>query len=153
MVNLPMTWQGHIASTRSPLRWKTASGQMRQYHPVGLKATADPQPANSSPITRRRVLPFEGMTIKVTADLNAATAIKTTSSLPINPEGDQEADPGPEVKEVTPSTEGTQEVLLTHVLLEGIVQAEGPDHNPDPDLGQGPGLAEEGQGLIPTIVD
>ena len=114
MVNLPMTWQGHIASTRSPLRWKTASGQMHQYHPVDLKAAADPRPANSSLITRRRVLPFEGMTIKVTADMNA------TAGLPINPEGDQKADPGPDIKEVTPGTEGTQGVLLTHILLEGI---------------------------------
>ena len=87
------------------------------------------------------------MTIKKTADTNAV------AGLPINPEGDQEADPGPDVKEVTPSAEGTQEVLLIHILLEGITQAEGPDHDPDPDLGLGPGLAEEGQGLIPTIVN
>ena len=145
MVNLPMTWQGHIASTRSPPRRKTASGQMHQYHPVGLKAAADPQPANSSLVTRRRVLSFEGMTIEVTADMNAA------AGLPINPEGDQEADPGPDIKEVTLGTGGTQEVLLIHVLLEVITQVEGPDHNPD--LGPGPGLAEEGQGLIPTTVD
>ena len=101
-----MTRQDHIASARSPLRRKTASGQMRQYHPVGLEATADPWPANSSPITRRRVLPFEGMTIEAKADPNAVTAIGTTSSLPINPEGDQEADPSPDVEEVTPDTEG-----------------------------------------------
>ena len=107
----------------------------------------------SSLITRRRVLPFEGMTIKVTADQNAVTAIGTTGSLPINPEGDQEADLGPDVKEVTPGAEGTQEVLLIHVLLEGITQAVGPDHDPDPGLGPGPGLAEEGQGLVPTIID
>ena len=118
---------------------------MYQYHPVGLEAEADPQPANSSPITRRRVLPFEGMTIKETADMNAVTGI------PIDPEGDQEADPSPDVEEVIPSTEGTQEVLLIHIPLEGITQAEGLDH--DPDLGSGPGLTEEGQGLIPTIVD
>ena len=66
---------------------------------------------------------------------------------------DQEADPSPDIKEVTPSTEGTQEVLLIHILLEGITQAEGPDHDPDPDLGPGPGLTEEGQGLIPTIIN
>ena len=93
------------------------------------------------------------MTIKVTADTNLTTAIGTISSLPIDPEGDQEADPSPDVKEVTPGTEGTQGVLLTHVLLEDVTQAEGPDHDPDPDLGPGPGLAEEGQGLIPAIVN
>ena len=110
-----MTQQGYMASARSPLRRKTASGQMCQYHPVGLKATADPWPANSSPITRRRVLPFEGMTIKVTADTNVVAAIGTTGGLPINPE-DQEADPSPDVEEVTPSAEDTQEVLLIHLL-------------------------------------
>ena len=87
------------------------------------------------------------MTIKATAGMNAA------AGLPIDPEGDQETDPSPNVKEVTPSTEGTQEVLLIHVLLEGITQAEGPDHDPDPDQGPGPGLTEEGQGLILTIID
>ena len=137
-----------MASTRSPLRKETASGQMHQYHPVGLEATADPQPANSSPITRRRVLPFKGTTIKGTADTNTAAAIGTTSHLPIDPEGDQEADPSPDVEEVTPGTEGAQEALLIHILREGITQAEGPDHNPDPDLGLGPGLTEEGQGLV-----
>ena len=149
MVDLPTTWQDHIASARSPLRRKTASGQIHQYHPVGLKAAADPWPANSSLITRRRVLPFEGMTIEVTADTNAV------AGLPINLEGDQEADPGADIKEVTPGTEGTQEVLLIHVLLEGIAQAEGPDHDPDPDLdlGPGPDLTEEGQGLAPTVID
>ena len=120
---------------------------MHQYHPVGLEATADPQPANSSLITRRRVLPFGGMTIEVTADMN------TAAGLPIDPEGDEEADPGPDIKEVTPGTEGTQEVLLIHIPLEGIAQAEGPDHDPDPDLGPGPGLAEESQGLILTIIN
>ena len=83
------------------------------------------------------------MTIEVTADTNAV------AGLPINPEGDQEADPGPDIEEVTPSTEGTQEVLLIHILLEGISQAEGPDQ----DLGPGSSLTEEGQGLIPTIID
>ena len=142
-----MTQQGHIARPRSPLRRKTASGQMCQYHPVGLKAAADPWPANSSPITRRRVLPIGGMTIKATADTN------TVAGLPIDPEGDQEADPGPDVKEVAPSTEGAQEVLLIYVLLGGITQVEGPDHNPDPDLGPGPGLTEGGHSLIPAIID
>ena len=69
------------------------------------------------------------MTIKVTADMNAAAAIGTPSSLPIDPEGDQEADPGPDIEEVTPSAEGAQEVLLIYVLLEGIAQADGPDHD------------------------
>ena len=146
-----MTWQGHMASARSPLRRETASGQMHQYHPVGLKTAADTWPANSSSITRR-VLPFEGMTIEATADMNAAAAIGTTSGLPIDPEGNQEADPSPDAKEVTPGTEGAQEVLLIHVLLEDFAQAEGPDHDPDPDLGPGPGLAGEGQGLVPTII-
>ena len=82
------------------------------------------------------------MTIEVTADMNAV------AGLPVDPEGDQDADPSPDVKEVTPSTEGAQ-VLLIDILLEGIAQAEGPD----PDLGPGPGLTEEGQGLIPAIVD
>ena len=141
-----MTQQGHIASTRSPPRRETASGQMCQYHPIGLEAAADSWPANSSLITRRRVLPFRGMTMKATANTNAA------AGLPINPEGDQEVDPSPDIKEVTPGAEGTQ-VLLIHILLEGIAQAEGPDHNPDPDLGPGPGLTEEGQGLIPAIIN
>ena len=54
------------------------------------------------------------MTIKATADMNAV------AGFPINPEGDQEADPSPDIKEVTPGAEGVQEVLLIHVLLEGI---------------------------------
>ena len=89
--------------------------------------------------------------MEVTAETNAAAAIGTTSGLPIDPEGDQEADPGPDIEGVTPSAEGTQEVLLIHILLEGIAQAEGPDHNPD--LGPGPGLTEEDQGLVPMIID
>ena len=87
------------------------------------------------------------MTIKVTADMNAV------AGLPIDPEGDQKADPGPDTEEATPSTEGAQEVLLIHIPLEGITQPEGPDHDPDPHLGPGPGLTEEGQGLIPTIIN
>ena len=88
---------------------------MHQYHPVGLEAAADPWPANSSLITRR-VLPIKGMTIEATADPNAATAIGTTGSLHLNPEGDQEADPSPDVKEVTPGTEGAQGILLSQVF-------------------------------------
>ena len=87
------------------------------------------------------------MTIEVTADTN------TAAGLPINPEGDQEVDPSPDVKEVTPGAGGAQEALLIHVLLEGITQAEGPDHDPDPDLGPDPGLTEEGQGLVPAIIN
>ena len=93
------------------------------------------------------------MTIKVTADTNATAAIGTTGGLPIDPEGDQEADPSPDIEKVTPGADDAQEVLLIHVLLEGINQTEGPDHDPDPDLGPGSGIAEEGQGLVPTIVD
>ena len=111
---------------------------MYQYHPVDLEAAANPLPKISSLITIRRVLPFEGMTIKETADTNAA------AGLPISLKGDQEADPGPDVEEVTPGAEGAEDVLLIHVLLEGIAQAESPDHDPDPDLGPGPGLTEEG---------
>ena len=60
------------------------------------------------------------MTIEATADVNAVAATGTTVGLPTNPEGDQEADSGPDVKEVTLDAEGAQEVLLVHVLLEGI---------------------------------
>ena len=63
------------------------------------------------------------MTIKMTADTNAE------AGLPIDPEGDQEADPGPDIKEVTPGTEGAQEVLSLHILLEGIAQAGSPGHD------------------------
>ena len=45
------------------------------------------------------------MTIEATADMNAA------AGLPIDPEGDQEADPSPDIEEVTPGAEGTQEVF------------------------------------------
>ena len=109
MVNLPTTQQGHIAIARSPLRRGTASGQMHQYHLVGLKAAADPQPANSN------------LTIEVTADTN------TVAGLPIDPEGDQESDPSADSIEVISGTEGAQEILLIHIPLEGITQAEGPD--------------------------
>ena len=77
------------------------------------------------------------MTIKMTADTNADAGI------PINPEGDQEADPSPDVKEVTPGTESTQEVLPIYVLLEGIAQAGGPGHNLEPDPSPGLGLPRE----------
>ena len=63
-------------------------------------------PANKqSQRTRRRILPLREVTIKMTADTNAE------AGLPINLEGDQEADPSPDIKEVTPGTEGTQEVF------------------------------------------
>ena len=75
------------------------------------------------------------------------------AGLPINPEGDQEADPGPDIEEVTPGTEGAQEVLPIHVLLEGVTQAGSPGHNPEPDPGPGLGLTGEDQGLIPTPSD
>ena len=52
----------------------------------------------------------------MTADINSE------AGLPIDPGGDQEADPGPDVEEVTPGAEGVQEVLPIHVLLEGIVK-------------------------------
>ena len=77
------------------------------------------------------------MTIEMTADVNAETG------LPIDPEGDQEADPGPDIEEVTPGTEGAQEVLLIHVLLEGIAQAGSPGHDPEPDPSPGLGLTGE----------
>ena len=89
----------------------------------------------------------------MTADPNAVTAKGTTSGPPINPEGDQEAHPSPDIEEVTPGLEGAQGVLLTCILLEGITQAEGPDHDPDPDLGPGPGFTEESQGFIPAIIN
>ena len=87
------------------------------------------------------------MTIEVTADTN------TEAGLPIDPDGDQEADPSPDIKEVTPGTEGAQEVLPIHILLEGISQAGGPGHNPEPDPGPGLGLTGEDQGLVPAPAD
>ena len=77
------------------------------------------------------------MIIKMTADTNAE------AGLPIDPEGDQEADPGPDVEEVTPGAEGTQEVLPIPVLLEGIAQAGSPGHDPEPDPSPGLGLTGE----------
>ena len=68
--------------------------------------------------------------------------------LPINPEGDQEADPSPDIEEVTPCAEGTQEVLQ-----EGITKAGGPGHNQLPDPGPGLGLTGEDQGLVAVDQD
>ena len=115
-------------------RRKVASNQMHLYHAAGLEVAADLQPTNTSQRTRRRILPLREMTIEMTADTN------TEAGLPINPEGDHEADPGPDIKEVTPGTEDAQEVLPIHVLLEGITQAGGPGHDPEPDPGPGLGL-------------
>ena len=128
-------------------RRKVASGQMHLYHTEGLEVTADLQPTNTSQRTRRRILPLGEMTIETTADTN------TEAGLPIDPEADQEADLGPDFKEVTPGAEGTKEVLPIHVLLEGISQAGGPGHDPEPDPGPGLGLTGEDQGLIPTTTD
>ena len=89
------------------------------------EVAADLQPTNTSQRTRRRILPL------------------TEAGLPIDQEGDQEADPGPDVEEVTPGAEGTQAVLPIHILLEGITPAVGPGHNPEPDPGPGLGLAGE----------
>ena len=57
-----------------------------------------------------------------------------TTSLHINPEGNQGADPTPDIEGVTPDTEAVLEVLLIHILQEGIIPAGGPGHNPEPDL-------------------
>ena len=111
-------------------RRKVASGQMHLYHAAGLKVTADLQPTNTSHRTRRRILPLGEMTIEMKADMNVE------AGLPIDPEGDQDADPSPDVEEVTPGTEGAQEVLSIHVLLEGIAQAGGPGHDLEPVPGQ-----------------
>ena len=100
---------------------------MHLYHAAGLKVTADLQPTNTGQRTRRRILPLREMTIEMTADTN------TEAGLPINPEGDQEADPSPDIKEVTPGAEGTQEVLPIHILPEGVAPAGSPGHNPEPD--------------------
>ena len=124
-------------------RGKVTSGQVHLYHAAGLKVTVDLQPTNTSR-RKRRILPLGEMTIKMTADMNAE------AGLPINPEGDQEADPGPDVEEDTPGAEGTQEVLPIHVLLEGIAPAGSPGHDPEPDPGPGLGLAAEDQGLVPV---
>ena len=74
------------------------------------------------------------MTIKMTGDTN------TEAGLPIDPEGHQEADPSPDIEEVTPGTEGAQEVLPIHILQEGIAQAGSPGHDPEPDPSPGLGL-------------
>ena len=134
------------ASMRGLSRRKVASGQMHLYHTTGLKVVADVQPTNTSQRTRRRILPLGEMTIKMTADKNAE------AGLPIDPEGDQEADPGPDVK-VTPGAEGTQEVLPIHILLEGMAPAGSPGHNPEPDPSPGLGLTGEDRGLGPIPTD
>ena len=120
---------------RSLPRRKVASGQMHLYHTASLEVTADLQPTNTSQRKRRRILPL------------------TEACLPINPEGDQEADPSPDIKEVTPGTEGTQDVLPIHVLLEGIAPAGSPGHEPEPDPSPGLGLTGEDQGIVPILTD
>ena len=87
-------------SMRGLLRRKVASSQMHLHHAAGLKVAADLQLTNTSQRTRRRILPLGEMTIKMTADTNAE------AGLPIDPDGDQEADPSPDVEEVTPGAEG-----------------------------------------------
>ena len=83
---------------------------------------ADLQLTNTSQRTRRRILPL------------------VEAGLPINSEGDQEADPDPDV---TPGTEGAQKVLSIHILLEGITLAGGPGQDLEPDPGPGLGLTGE----------
>ena len=83
---------------------------MHLYQAASLNVAADLQPTNTSKRARRRILPLGEMTIEMTADMNAE------AGLPINPEGDQEADPSPDIEEVTPGTEGAQEVLPIHIL-------------------------------------
>ena len=87
-------------SIRGLPRRKVASGQMHLYHAAGLKVAVDLQPTNTSQRTRRRILPLREMNIEMTADTNAE------AGLPTDPEGDQEADPSPDVEEVTPGTRG-----------------------------------------------
>ena len=112
-------------SMRGPPRGKVISSQMHPSHAASLEVIADLQLTNTSQRTRRKILPL------IEADL------------PINPEEDQEADPSPDIKEVTPGAEGTQEVLPIHVLLEGIVPSGSPDHDPEADPSPGLGLAGE----------
>ena len=125
------------ASMRGLPRRKVASSQMHLYH------GADLQLKNTSQKTRRRILPLIEMIIEMTADMNAE------AGLPIDPEGDQEADPGPDIEEVTPGTVGAQEVLPIHILLEGIAPAGGPGHDPEPDPSPGLGFAGEDVVTIP----
>ena len=103
------------------------------------------------------------MTIKATADVNTVTAAEMTTSLHIDPKGDQEADSTLDIEGVTPDAEAIPEALLIHVLQEDIAPAGGPDHNPEPDPGPGYdpepdpgpglGLTGEDQGLIPALTD
>ena len=116
-------------------RRKVASGQMYLYHTASLEVVVDLQPTNTSQRTKRRILPL------------------TEAGLPIDPEEDQEADPSPDIEEVTPGTEGAQEVLPIHILLEGITPAGGPGHDPEPDPGPGLCLTGQDQGLIPVPTD
>ena len=131
-------------------RRKVASGQMHLYHTAGLEFAVDLQLTNTSQRTRRRILPVREMTIKITADVNTVTAIEMTTSLHINPEGDQGADPTLDIEGVTPDAEAILEVLLIHILKEDITPAGGPGHDPEPDPGPGLGLTGEDRGLIPT---
>ena len=108
---------------------------MHPSHAASLEVTADLQLTNTSQRTRRKILPL------------------TEAGLLINPEEDQEADPSPDIKEVTPGAEGTQEVLPIHVLLEGIVPAGSQDHDPEADPSPGLGLAGEDWGLIPIPIN
>ena len=64
-------------------------------------------------------------------------------------DGDHGADPTPDIEGVTPVAEAIPEVLLIHILQEGITPAGGPGHGPDP--GPGLGLTGEDQGLIPAL--
>ena len=118
-------------------RRKVVSGQMHLHHTAGLEVAVDLQPTNTSQRTRRRILSLGEMIIEMTADMNAE------AGLPINPEGDQEADLGLDVEEVTPGAEGTQGVLPIHVLLKGIARAGSPGQGPKPDPGPGLGLTGE----------
>ena len=128
-------------------RRKVASGQMHLYHAAGLEVVSDLQLTNTSQRTRRRILHLREMIIEMIADTNVE------AGLPIDPEGDQEADPGPDIEEVTPGAEGSQEVLPIHILLEGITPPGSPGHDPEPDPGPGLGLTGEDRGLGPIPTD
>ena len=89
----------------------------------------------------------------MTADVNTVTAAEMTTSLHINPEGDQEADPTLDIEGVTPDAEAILEVLLIHVLQEDITPAGDPGHDPEPDSSPGLGLTGEDRGFIPPPAD